>query len=107
MPERVSTTSRLREITQLILMLVSVAGAAEASRVDSTPYDPAERCLVSAGNSAGQSGRAADRRIGDLARLDRKRREDEQRRNRRGLELCEIHRTAAILRSAGSGPSAA
>jgi hypothetical protein len=76
---------RLLEATQFILSFVSVCAVVEASRFESTTE---ERAGYHATVSH-EAERSADRRIGDLGRSERKRRESEQRASRRGLALAQ------------------
>jgi hypothetical protein len=68
---------------QFVVTFASTCAVVEASRVYAAPD------LRSGYHSTlpGQSERS-DRRIGDLARVDRKRREAEQQASRRGLEIA-------------------
>jgi hypothetical protein len=73
---------RLVEITQAVLMVVSLVGVINATRAE-TPGTPQPQYLAG-GRSSQQS---ADRRYSDLARFDRKRREDAQRRSGRVVNV--------------------
>jgi hypothetical protein len=76
-------TKRILELIQLGLTFVSVCAVIDASRIHSPPDGRA-------GYSAtvpGPRETSEDRRIGDLARVERTRREAEQRASRRGLGL--------------------
>jgi hypothetical protein len=65
---------RLVEMTQAVLMVISLVGVVNATRTVATATP--EPLYLAAGRT---SQRSADRRYTDLARFDRKRREDAQR----------------------------
>lgn len=81
-------SQRFLKITQLIIGFASITAAADASwstpRYDTRPghYAP------------GETERDEDRRFGDLARMERKRREDAQRRCCRSKLEISAERTA-------------
>jgi hypothetical protein len=87
-------TKRLLELTQFVLSLASTCAVVEASRIPAPLHD-------SPGYYAGlprPHEASLDRSIGDLARVERKRRETEQHSSRRGCELgpaCEHRRLSA------------
>jgi hypothetical protein len=85
---------KLIETTRTILMLVSLAGV-----IDAACAEPA-RTQLRAELLGAEHGneRHADRRLNDLARLDRRRREDQQQRGRRKLGLGGGERSACVLR---------
>ena len=73
---------RFLEIMQFVVTFASTCAVVDASRAYSAPdLRPGYHSTL-----PGRSERS-DRRIGDLARIDRKRREAEQQASRRGLEL--------------------
>ena len=79
-------TKRFLETTQFVLTFVSVCAVLETSRLQS----PLDR---SPGYYAGipQNNEAyGDRRIGDLARVERRRREAAQQSIRRGIERSDL-----------------
>jgi len=80
-------TKRFLEITQFVLTFVSTCAIVEASCIHSPPHDrPGYHA------SAPQRREASlDRSIGDLARVERKRREAEQHSSRRGMELGQAY----------------
>jgi hypothetical protein len=64
-------TKRLLETVQFLLTFISVCAVLETTRIDASPADPS-------GYYAGAPQRSeadGDRRFGDLARAERKRRE--------------------------------
>lgn len=65
---------RLVEATQAVLMAISLVGVVNATRAVSS--DTTQAQYLAPGRT---TQRSADRRYTDLARLDRKRREDAQR----------------------------
>ncbi|HEY8518857.1 MAG TPA: hypothetical protein VIN61_02155 [Gammaproteobacteria bacterium] len=67
--------NRLFKITHFVLMFLSVAGVADASRIEDGGAAPAGWHPA----RGEQSERERDRRYADLAREDRRRREDAQR----------------------------
>lgn len=76
-------TRRFLEITQFVATFVSVCAVVDASRIQSPPDG---RSGYQASVPLG-SETSRDRRLGDLARVERKRREAEQQSSRRGLKL--------------------
>jgi hypothetical protein len=77
---RIAKNRRLLEITQFVITFASVCVVVDASRIhrlDSTPGYQAAAPFTREG--------AQDRRLGDLARVERKRREAAHDANRRGL----------------------
>jgi hypothetical protein len=76
-------TQRFLEITQIVLTFASVCGVVEASRIQW----PADAATSYQASGPQQSEGSTDRRVSDLARADRKRREAEQQSSRRGSEL--------------------
>jgi hypothetical protein len=66
-------TKRLLETIQLVLTFVSVCAVLETTRIHSSPEDPPGYRTSVPQRSEGQG----DRRLGDLARSERKRRESE------------------------------
>jgi hypothetical protein len=76
---------RFLEMTQIILGFISTCAVVDAARIQAAPLDrpgySAKRPLESDSN---------DRRLGDLARADRKRREAEQLASRRAGELVQV-----------------
>jgi hypothetical protein len=76
---------RFLEMTQIILGFISTCAVVDASRIHGAPYHrpgySAELPLESD---------SSDRRLGDLARSDRKRREAEQLASRRAGELEQV-----------------
>lgn len=85
-------TQRFLKVTQVLLTFLSVCAVADSSRADRPPTD---RPGYHAG--AQQREAARDRRFGDLARTERKRREAEQQANRRSAA-----RTAAVRLSSSA-----
>jgi hypothetical protein len=75
-------TRRLFETIQFVLAFASTCAVVEASRVESAPE---QRAGYEASVPLHEAAR--DRSLGDLARVERKRREAEQTASRRGLEL--------------------
>jgi hypothetical protein len=75
-------TKRFLETVQLGLSFVSVCAVLDASRI---PVSPDRQPGYYAGIPF-NNGAAEDRRLGDLARADRKRREAEQQGIRRGID---------------------
>jgi hypothetical protein len=81
-------SKRLLEATQLVLTTLSVCAVVEASRPErAADARPGYYAWVQL-----DAQRLQDRRIADLARSERKRRESEQIASRRGLALAESHR---------------
>ena len=78
-------TTRFLELTQLVLTFVSVCSVVDASRIHSPP-DGRPGYYASIPHPHETSN---DRRLGDLARVERKRREAEQHASRRRAELGE------------------
>jgi hypothetical protein len=74
-------TKRLLETIQLVLTFASTCAVADTLRIELPPHD---RPGYYAGTSP-HSERGGDRRLADLARADRKRREAEQQSSRRGI----------------------
>ena len=82
---------RLLETIQCVLMAVSLAGVVQAACAE--PVRPEIERQYTEPRATGGAG--ADRQYRDLARFDRKRREDRQHRSRKQLErgvLLEITR---------------
>ena len=76
-------TKRILELIQLGLTFVSVCAVIDASRIHAPPDGrPGYSATVPR-----QRETSEDRRVEDLARLERKRRETEQHTSRRRLEL--------------------
>jgi hypothetical protein len=76
-------TKRLLETIQFALTFASACAVVDASRVDPAPLQrPGYHASVPQPREV-----ARDRTLGDLARIERKRREAEQHSNRHGLEL--------------------
>ncbi|HUQ53037.1 MAG TPA: hypothetical protein VM692_12505 [Gammaproteobacteria bacterium] len=74
---------RFLEMTQFVLTLASACAVVDASRIQTAAPDrPGYHTSVPQPRQA-----ARDRSLGDLARVERKRREAEQHASRRGLEL--------------------
>jgi len=74
---------RILELIQLGLTFVSVCAVLDASRIHSPPDGrPGYSAAIPRPRETSE-----DRRVGDLARVERKRREAEQQASRRGLEL--------------------
>ena len=80
MLSRIAKNRRLLEITQLVLTFVSVCVVVDTSRIHRFDNAPGYHASIPRDREA-----ARDSRIGDLARLERKRREAEQDATRRGL----------------------
>jgi hypothetical protein len=76
-------TKRFLELIQLVVSFASVCAVVDASFIHSRPY---ERAGYYASGPL-QSRAQGNRLIGDLARVERKRREAEQDANRRQSEL--------------------
>jgi hypothetical protein len=76
-------TKRFLEVTQLVLTFVSVCAVVDASRIHSPP-DGRPGYYASIPRPHATSN---DRRLADLARVERKRREAEQDASRRRAEL--------------------
>jgi hypothetical protein len=66
---------RFLETVQLLLVLASITAVIDATRTLAAPPDP----LGYHATEGGRGEPARDRRFGDLARLDRRSREDRQR----------------------------
>ena len=81
---------RFLETIQLLLVLASTAAVIDATRALAAPVEPVG--YHSTGGGRGEPDR--DRRFGDLARLDRKSREDRQR------ALGRLHKTSSAGLSA-------
>lgn len=76
-------TKRFLKLTQFVLTFASTCAVLDTTRVDAPLHDrPGYYASVPL-----QRETQDDRRLGDLARSDRKRREAEQQTSRRGLEL--------------------
>jgi hypothetical protein len=74
---------RFLEITQFVLTFASTCAVVETSRIHAPLHDrPGYYASVPQQREA-----SGDRSIGDLARVERKRRETEQHSSRRGFEL--------------------
>lgn len=74
---------RILELIQLGLTFVSVCAVLDASRIHSPPDGrPGYSAAIPRPRETSK-----DRRVDDLARVERKRRETEQHASRRGLEL--------------------
>ena len=76
-------SQRLLETIQIVLTFVSVCAVVDATRSLSPPTRPAGYYSA----LPQQSEHSVDRRLGDLARVERKRREAEQQANRRNLDV--------------------
>jgi hypothetical protein len=83
MPAR-SFKTKLFEIAQTALMIASLVGVVEATRADTASAQGTTRSYV---ETFGRDAPAPDRRLADLARADRKRREDQHRDTRRDPEV--------------------
>jgi hypothetical protein len=80
-------TKRFLEITQFVLTFASTCAVVEASRSHTPFHDrPGYHASVPQQREA-----SPDRSIGDLARVERKRREAEQHSSRRGVELDQAY----------------
>jgi hypothetical protein len=79
-------TQRALESIQLLLTFASVCAVVETTRLHAPPHD---RPGYSASVPQPLDARG-DRRFGDLARVDRKRREAQQHASRRGAALGEV-----------------
>jgi hypothetical protein len=76
-------TRRFLELTQFVLTFASACAVVEASRIQAPLHDrPGYYASLPQ-----QRETSRDRSIGDLARVERKRREAEQHASRRGSEL--------------------
>ncbi len=78
-------TKRFLETIQVVLTFAGVCAVVDASRLDA-PRDARAGYHASVPQERDES---SSRRIGDLARVDRKRREAEQLSNCRALELAQ------------------
>jgi hypothetical protein len=86
---------RLLEATQFVLSFVSVCAVVEASQIETaSPERPGYYATV-----PHEAERSADRRVADLGRSERKRRESEQLASRRGLELVQSQAMTSRRRS--------
>ena len=85
-------SQRFLETIQIVLTFVSVCAVVEATRDLSPPTRPAGYDS----STPIENERSMDRRLGDLARVERKRREAEQHANRRNLDsTTTVHMTQA------------
>jgi hypothetical protein len=75
-------TKRLLETIQLVLTFASTCAVADTLRIELPHHD---RPGYYAAGTSPYSERGGDRRLADLARADRKRREAEQQSSRRGI----------------------
>jgi hypothetical protein len=78
-----ATTKRLLETVQLLLTFVSTCAVVEATRIHTLPHDRPGSYAAAPQRDEGRM----DRRLGDLARVERKRREAEQQSSLRNLDL--------------------
>ena len=88
-------TTRFLEITQFVLTFASTCAVVEASRIHAHA-----RLLERPGYHASvpqQREASLDRSIGDLARVERRRREAEQHSSRRGAELGQAYERRQLL----------
>jgi len=84
---------RFLEITQFVLTFASTCAVVEASRIHAPLHDPPGYHA-----SVPQQREASlDRSIGDLARVERRRREAEQHSSRRGAELGQAYEQRQLL----------
>lgn len=74
-----ANTARFLKLTQFLLSFISVCAIADSSRIDNPPADRPGYYA----DAAQQRDAERDRRFGDLARTERKRREAEQHASRR------------------------
>jgi hypothetical protein len=78
---------RLLEATQLVLSFVSLCAVVEASHIESASRERAGYYAT----APHEAERHGDRRLADLGRSERKRRESELLASRRALELAQRH----------------
>jgi hypothetical protein len=84
---------RFLEVTQFVLTFASTCAVVEASRIHAPLHDrPGYYASVPQQQEA-----SLDRSIGDLARVERKRREAEQHSSRRGVELGQAYEQRQLL----------